>query len=116
MLCPNNKQSTKMFQTAGAARFAYNWALAYESENHKFGGKFINDSELRRIFTALKRTDEYSWLYRYSGDATKQAIKDACEAFKRFFNACVNRIVQIIEPINNVKNNSTLIFRPPLDF
>ena len=86
MLCPNNKQSTKMFQTAGAARFAYNWALAYEDENHKSGGKFINDSELRRIFTALKRTDEYSWLYQYSNNATKQAIKDACEAFKKFFN------------------------------
>lgn len=86
MLCPNNKQSTKMFQTAGAARFAYNWALAYEDENHKSGGKFINDYELRRIFTSLKSTNEYSWLYQYSSGATKQAIKDACEAFKRFFN------------------------------
>lgn len=75
-----------MFQTAGAARFAYNWALAYEDENHKSGGKFINDYELRRIFTSLKSTNEYSWLYQYSSGATKQAIKDACEAFKRFFN------------------------------
>ncbi|WP_334300970.1 helix-turn-helix domain-containing protein, partial [Faecalicatena fissicatena] len=28
MLEPNNVQQTKMFQYAGAARFAYNWALA----------------------------------------------------------------------------------------
>ncbi len=27
MLIPNNVQKTKMFQYAGASRFAYNWAL-----------------------------------------------------------------------------------------
>lgn len=85
MLCPNNVQSTKMFQTASAARFAYNWAIAYEDENYKSGGKFIKDSELRKIFTSIKSADEYSWLYLYSNNATKQAIKDACEAYKRFF-------------------------------
>ena len=30
MLIPNNVQKTKMFQYAGASRFAYNWALARE--------------------------------------------------------------------------------------
>ena len=33
MLIPNNVQKTKMFQYAGASRFAYNWALAREIEN-----------------------------------------------------------------------------------
>ena len=32
MLIPNNVQKTKMFQYAGASRFAYNWALAREKE------------------------------------------------------------------------------------
>ena len=27
MLNPNNKQKSKLFQSAGVARFAYNWAL-----------------------------------------------------------------------------------------
>ena len=40
-LKPNNKQKTKMFQFAGAKRFAYNWALSKEQENYKNGGKFI---------------------------------------------------------------------------
>ena len=35
MLIPNNVQKTKMFQYAGASRFAYNWALAREIENYK---------------------------------------------------------------------------------
>ena len=85
MLLPNNKQKTKMFQYAGAARFAYNWALAKEQENHKNGGKFISDSELRKEFTKLRNSDEYAWLQNISNNVTKQAIKDACNAYKNFF-------------------------------
>ena len=48
MLIPNNVQKTKMFQYAGASRFAYNWALAREIENYEKGGKFISDAELRK--------------------------------------------------------------------
>ena len=33
MLIPNNVQKTKLFQYAGASRFAYNWAFAKEIEN-----------------------------------------------------------------------------------
>ena len=40
MLKPNNKQETKLFQCAGTARFAYNWALDREQENYKNGGTF----------------------------------------------------------------------------
>ena len=46
MLIPNNVQKTKMFQYAGASRFAYNWALAREKENYEKGGTFISYSEL----------------------------------------------------------------------
>ncbi|NSG25487.1 helix-turn-helix domain-containing protein, partial [Blautia wexlerae] len=46
MLIPNNVQKTKLFQYAGASRFAYNWALVREIENYEKGGKFISDAEL----------------------------------------------------------------------
>lgn len=85
MLIPNNVQQTKMFQYAGAARFAFNWALAKEKENYEKGGKFISNSELRKEFTRLRNSDEYIWLQRISNDVTKQAIKDACTAYKNFF-------------------------------
>ena len=75
-LKPNNKQQTKMFQFAGAKRFAYNWAIAKEQENYKNSGKFIQDSVLRKEFTQLKKTNEYKWLYSISTNVTKQAIKD----------------------------------------
>ena len=85
MLIPNNKQKTKLFQYANTARFAYNWALAMEIENYKNGGKFISDGDLRKEFTQLKKTNEYSWLNEVSNNVTKQEIKDACNAYKRFF-------------------------------
>lgn len=85
MLIPNNKQKTKLFQYANTARFAYNWALSREQENYNNGGKFISDGELRKKFTQLKKTDEYAWLNDVSNNVTKQTIKDACDAYKRFF-------------------------------
>ena len=84
-LNPNNKQLTKLFQYAGCARFAYNWAVAREQENYKQGNKFLTDNELRKEFTQLKKLPEYKWLNEVSNNVTKQAIKDACNTYKRFF-------------------------------
>ena len=85
MLIPNNKQKTKLFQCFGVSRFAYNWALGRQQENYKNGGKFISDNDLRKEFTQLKKTKEYEWLNQYSNNIPKQAIKDACDGYKRFF-------------------------------
>ena len=53
MLLPNNKQRTKLFQSAGTGRWAYNWTLAKQQENYKNGGKFISDGELRKEFKSV---------------------------------------------------------------
>lgn len=90
MLLPNNKQNTKLFQYANTARFAYNWALGRIQENYKNGGKFISDGDLRKEFTQLKKTEEYTWLNNVSNNVTKQAIKDACEAYRNFFKGYTN--------------------------
>ena len=90
-LKPNNKQSTKLLQSAGVSRFAYNWTLGRQQENYTLkdtgenGGKFIDEKDLRKEFTKLKQTDEYKWLNDYSNNITKQAIKDACDAYQKFF-------------------------------
>ena len=84
-LNPNNKQLTKLFQYAGCARFAYNWAINREEENYKQGNKFLSDMDLRKEFTQLKKLQEYKWLNEISNNVTKQAIKDACNAYKNFF-------------------------------
>ena len=84
-LRPNNKQLTKLFQYAGCSRFAYNWAIAREQENHKQGNKFLSDCDLRKEFTQLKKHENYKWLNQISNNVTKQAIKDACNSYKKFF-------------------------------
>ena len=84
-LSPNNKQLTKLFQYSGCSRFAYNWAIAREHENYKLGNKFLQDGELRKEFTQLKKQEDYKWLTKISNNVTKQAIKDACNSYKRFF-------------------------------
>jgi len=84
-LRPNNKQLTKLFQYAGCSRFAYNWTISREQENYKQGNKFLQDGELRKEFTKMKKLDEYKWLNKISNNVTKQAIKDACNSYKKFF-------------------------------
>ena len=84
-LQPNRKQLTKLFQHAGTARFAYNWAIIKEQENYKQGNKFLSDNELRKEFTKLKKKSEYNWLNNISSNVAKQAIKDACNAYNKFF-------------------------------
>jgi putative transposase len=83
---PNKKQISMLFQCAGVSRWAYNWCLAKQQENYKNGGKFITDCELRKELTVLKKTEAYKWLNKYSNNITKQAIKDGCEAYKKFFD------------------------------
>ena len=81
-LKPNDKQNSLLFQCAGTARFAYNWTLDQQQKNYEAGNKFLSDNDLRKQLTQLKKT-EFSWLYQYSNNITKQAVKDACEAYNR---------------------------------
>lgn len=80
---PNNKQHARMMQYAGAARYAYNWAIDREKEAYESGNGFINDNELRKLFT--KHKADNNWLYSISNAVTAQAIKDAVIAFSNFF-------------------------------
>lgn len=90
MLLPNNKQKSKLFLYANTSRYVYNWAIAREQSNYKDGNKFISDYDLRKEFTQLKKLEEYSWLNTVSNDAMKQSIKDACNAYKKFFKHQTN--------------------------
>ena len=84
-LLPNNKQKTKLFQFAGAARYAYNWALNKQMDHFFEGHKIQTDSALRKEFTVLRHAEENKWLQDVSNNVTKQAIKDLCIAYKNFF-------------------------------
>ena len=84
-LLPNNKQKTKLFQFAGAARYAYNWALDKQMDSFREENKIQTDGELRKAFTILRHSEGNEWLQGISNNVTKQAIKDLCIAYKNFF-------------------------------
>ena len=89
-LYPSEIQEQKLWQSVGTARFIYNWTLSRQEENYKNGGKFISDNELRKEITQLKK-DELSWLNEVSNNVAKQAVKDGCDAYKRFFKGLADK-------------------------
>ena len=89
-LYPMKEQEQKLWQSVGTARFIYNWTLAKQEENYKDGGKFISDNDLRKEITLLKK-NELSWLNEVSNNIAKQAVKDACDSYKRFFKGLSNK-------------------------
>ena len=85
-LHPNKKQQTRLFQFAGTARFAYNWAIDKEKTAFENGNRFLSHYELRKEFTILRNNEKYSCLKKISNNVTKQAIKDCVKAYENFFN------------------------------
>lgn len=87
---PNVEQEQKLWQSVGTARFIYNWTLGRQDENYKNGGKFIKDEDLRKELTFLKKS-ELNWLSEVSNNVAKQAVKDACNAYKNFFKGLADK-------------------------
>ena len=83
-LLPTKEQEQKMWQSVGTARFIYNWTLNRQLTNYQNGRKFIQDGELRKELTQLKKSS-LSWLNEVSNNVTKQSVKDCCNAYKNFF-------------------------------
>lgn len=84
-LRPTKEQEEQLWKSVGTARWAYNWALNRQRDNFKQGNKFISNNTLRKELTELKQKEAFNWLFDVSNNVTKQAIKDACNAFQRFF-------------------------------
>ena len=93
-LRPSEEQEKQLWKSVGTARFIYNWTLNKQEVNHKNGGKFISDRTLRKEITQLKKS-ELSWLNDVSNNVAKQAVKDACDAYKRFFNGLVDKQTEV---------------------
>ena len=89
-LYPTKEQEQKLWQSIGTARFIYNYTIAKQEENYKNGGKFISDGVIRKELTQLKKS-ELIWLNEVSNNVTKQAVKDACNSYKRFFKGLANK-------------------------
>ena len=89
-LYPTKEQEQKLWQSVGIARFIYNYTLTKQEENYRNGGKFISDGIIRKELTQLKKS-ELIWLNEVSNNVAKQAVKDACNAYKRFFKGLAKK-------------------------
>lgn len=80
----NNTQRTACLKHAGAARFAYNWALRHCQQEYAAGRKLPSSITLHKELNALKKTD-FPWMYEVSKCAPQSALQDLEQAFKHFF-------------------------------
>lgn len=84
-ILPNNDQAINIIKFCHASRFAYNWALSIEIDNHEKGYKFISGYELTKLFTQYKKQEGNEWLKEISGRALKIAILNCACAYQNFF-------------------------------
>ena len=80
----NDVQRTACARHAGAARYAYNWALARKIAAFKAGQKTPTAIDLHRELNALKKT-ELQWMYEVSKCAPQEALRNLDRAFDHFF-------------------------------
>lgn len=84
-LYPTRYQEELMFKSAGVARFSYNWGLAFLNDYYKDNNKSLSINDLRKEFTKLRNSEDYTWLKEVSSEIPQQALKDLGESFKKFF-------------------------------
>ena len=85
-LRPTKEQEKQLWKSSGTARWIFNWTLKMQEMNHRFGGKFIANNHLRKYITKIKKRPKYAWLNDVSNNIAKQAVKDACDAYKKWFD------------------------------
>jgi putative transposase len=88
-LKPTRLQAALFAQCVGAARFAYNWALAEWERQYKSGDK-PNEAALRRQFNAIKPV-EFPWILELPKSVPQQAIKNVGRAYQNFFRKRAKR-------------------------
>jgi transposase len=80
----NDRQRTACLKHAGAARFAYNFALQAKDEARRAGKKIPTAIELHRELNKRKK-DDLAWLYEVSKCAPQEALRNADQAFENHF-------------------------------
>jgi putative transposase len=86
-LDPTFKQRAVFSKAAGAARYAWNWALNEAEQHYKLTGKAVNFLQLKKRWNAEKP----EWTYESGKDATQQPFTNLSGAYSRFFKKQAKR-------------------------
>lgn len=82
---PNKAQCTLLRKHAGAARFAWNWALDRRIKEYAETGRSSRAIDQHRQLNAIKATD-FPWMYEVSKCAPQESLRDLDKAYKSFFD------------------------------
>ena len=85
-LMPNGEQTRSMRRFAGACRFVYNRALAWQKEQYELNPKIkFSYLVLQNQLPNLKKDEQTSWLKEIPSQALQCALRDLESAYKNFF-------------------------------
>ena len=82
---PNTQQQELLSKFFGCVRYIYNWGLNAKTSAYKENSKAINYLQLAKELTALKQTEECSWLNECTTEALQQSLRSLDNAFTAFF-------------------------------
>lgn len=93
---PNKSQENIILGTLNACRVVWNMYVGYNRDLYKETKegekpKFCSANEYCVKFTQIKKKDKYKWLNQYSAHALQHSIRDAYEAYQKFFKGIANR-------------------------
>ena len=91
-LLPTVEQEILFWKSAGVARWAYNYFLEEQQkvysaylENGETGTRFVSEGEVRKYINNVLKPTTHTWLSEVGSNVMKQAVKDANEAYQRYF-------------------------------
>lgn len=97
-LKPTPEQEIQFRKSCGVARWAYNYLLSEKQRvydeyisNGKTGKKTISEGEVRKYINNVLKPTTHQWLKDVGSNVMKQAVKDADDAYKRFFKGLSKR-------------------------
>ena len=93
MLLPTPEQEILFWKSAGTARWAYNFYLSekeriyHEYKNNGMNGKKdISGCEVRKYINNVLKKTTHKWLSEVGSNVMKQGVRDAEEAYRRYFS------------------------------
>ena len=84
-LFPTPEQEEIMRDSVNAARFVWNWGLAYQMERFKNGEKHLSAYDMKKVLTQVKKQDEFAWLNGVSSQTLNMALLDLGNTYSNFF-------------------------------
>lgn len=84
---PSEEQKVKINKTIGVARFIYNFYIAENKKVYEENKSFLSAIDFSKYLNNdfIPNNEDYLWIKEVSSKSTKESIRNAEAAFKRFF-------------------------------